>query len=225
MAVRLPRRGSVDHLADASALPRVHLELGRDAVLGIACGRRAWASAIKQLSNCKEGVVCVPWAHGGRSASPRWCSFTDSRWDWTGAVGLKLIPTPQTDPTEGNRSARSEPAVERMPDQACLSTLSAGPLLDCDTRPIHSVAWIVPPRRRPVAVPMTTKSKMLGDFWPDSSRGRAMQSGAEQSREALGSASRSLMSRDESLMAGWSVWYSPLLTLGLHGARPLWSRR
>lgn len=48
MAVRLPRRGSVDHLADASALPRVHLNLGRDAVLGIACGRRAWSSAIKQ---------------------------------------------------------------------------------------------------------------------------------------------------------------------------------
>lgn len=54
-------------------------------------------------------------------------------------VGLKLIPTPQTDPTEGNRSARSEPAVERIPDQACLSTLSAGPLLVCDTRPIHSM--------------------------------------------------------------------------------------
>lgn len=81
----------------------------------------------------------VLWVQGGRSASPRWCSFTDSRWDWTGAVGLKLIPTPQRDPTEGDRSARSEPAVERIPDQACLSTLSAGPLLVCDTRPIHSM--------------------------------------------------------------------------------------
>lgn len=60
MAVRLPRRGSVDHLADASALPRLHLNLGRDAVLGFACGRRAWSSAIKQqLSSCREGVVCV----------------------------------------------------------------------------------------------------------------------------------------------------------------------
>lgn len=203
MAVRLPRRGSVDPLVDASALPRVRLNLGRDAVLGIACGRRR--PRYKQLSNCKEGVVCVLWAHGGRSASPRWCSFTDSRWDWTGAVGLKLIPTPQTDPTEGNRSARSEPAVERMPDQACLSTLSAGPLLDCDTRPIHSIPWIVPPRRRPVAVPMTTNSRMLGDFDSDSSRSREERSRAEQSREALGSSSRSLMGRDESLMAGWSI--------------------
>lgn len=137
MAVRLPRRGSVDHLADASALPRVHLNLGRDAVLGIACGRRDQAAIIFQ-----RGGVMWPMCRelrGGRSASPRWCSFTDSRWDWTGAVGLKMCPTPQTDPTEGNRSARSEPAVERMPDQACLSTLSAGPLLVCDTRPIHSL--------------------------------------------------------------------------------------
>ena len=48
-AVRLLRRGSADHLADASALPRVHLKLVRDAVLGIACGRRAWPFAIEQL--------------------------------------------------------------------------------------------------------------------------------------------------------------------------------
>lgn len=137
MAVRLPRRGSVDHLADANALPRVHLNLGRDAVLGIACGRCDQVAIILQ-----RGGVMWPMCRGlrgGRSASPRWCSFTDSRWDWTGAVGLKVSPTPQTDPTEGNRSARSEPAVERIPDQACLSTLSAGPLLVCDTRPIHSL--------------------------------------------------------------------------------------
>lgn len=34
MAVRLPRGGSADHLADASALPRMHLDLVRDAALG-----------------------------------------------------------------------------------------------------------------------------------------------------------------------------------------------
>lgn len=175
-------------------------------------------AAIKQLPTCKEGVLCglwvrgVPWAlgGGGRSASPRWCSFTDSRWDWTGAVGLKMSPTPQTDPTEGNRSARSEPAVERMPDQACLSTLSAGPLLVCDTRPI--IAWIVPPRRRPVAVPMGRSFQGAGRF--GSTLRETEQSGAEQRRKAHGSVSRSKMSRDESLMAAWPVLH--------HGPRVAW---
>lgn len=43
MAVRLPVRGGADHLADASACPtaRAPEPGGRDAVFGIACGRRA----------------------------------------------------------------------------------------------------------------------------------------------------------------------------------------
>lgn len=101
---------------------------------------------------------------GGRSASPRLCSFIDSRWDWLGAVGLKMSPTPQTDPTEGNRSARSEPAVERdarpgMPVKSC--QLARCLFVTQKKHPMHSIPCILPPGRHHVAVLVMVASRGL----------------------------------------------------------------
>lgn len=104
--------------------------------------------------------------------------------------------------------------MERIPDQACLSTLSAGPLLVCDTRPIHSMD-------RATQTPRACRSAHDHSFQGlnDMDRLFAKPSRAEQSRDADASALGSMMRRDESLMAGWSVlhhrprvaWCTPLV--------------
>lgn len=142
----------------------------------------------------------MSWAQGGRSASPRWCSFVDRRWDWTGAVGLKMSPTPQTDPTEGNRSARSEPAVGRIPDQACLSSPVSWPVACLWHGRTHAfIPSVLPPRRRPVAAPTAVASRWLCD------PGRLFATPKQEKTWPWLFASESLMCRDESRTPTWSV--------------------
>jgi hypothetical protein len=114
--------------------------------------------AIKQLSNLRGGVEGVGQGARGAGGVDRHrrggaASLTGDGIG-PGAVGLKVSPTPQTDPTEGNRSARSEPAVERgWPTRHACQVLSAGPLLVCDTEdPMPFIPCISPPVAEPIAV-------------------------------------------------------------------------
>jgi hypothetical protein len=54
----LLRQGSAYYLQDTSDLERIYLSLGRDTLLGIACGYILRSSPIRQLSVCKEVIGC-----------------------------------------------------------------------------------------------------------------------------------------------------------------------